>query len=199
MASISVSNQSSPYSGRGLCRIVGFACLAGFLLDILVLALPFNASSLEWRIGMAQQVGDRSIVLLFGAALTMFGSFDNRRWLKRFALFCLIIGIVFQLSCVLVIRDSLTLQQQALKTINTQAGQLQSQIEKAKNSTTTAQPVTPEQVQKASQLVSTQAESLKQNAKTVTFKTGFSSLANLIVVGVALISLGRYGLRLRRG
>jgi len=43
-----------------------------------------------------------------------------------------------------------------------------------------------------SQVVSSQVLSLKESAKT-TFKTGVSSVGNLVIVGLAMIGLGQYG------
>jgi len=55
--------------------------------------------------------------------------------------------------------------------------------------------MTPEKLQQASQTVTSQAESAKQNAQTGTLKTSFSGFGNLLVVGLALIGLGQYGIR----
>jgi hypothetical protein len=199
MASVSASNFLGSYSARGLCRIVGFTCLAGFVIDMLAIALPPDPLAIEWRINFLQQLGDRSIILLFGAALLLYGNIDNRRWLKQMALACLIIGILFHVSCILVIRDSATIRQQAIETISNQATQLQTQIEQSQNNPNAATRVTPEQIQQASQRVTSQAEVLQANARTGVFKAGLSSIGNLVVVGLGLIGLGRFGLRLRKG
>lgn len=198
MASISNQNFAHSYSAQVLCRIVGLTCLAGFLIDMLALALPPVLGSPEWRVGILQQLGDRSIILLFGTALIMYGNLDSRLWLRRLALFCLLAGIAFHLSCILVIRDGMELQQRAAKNISAQAAQLQTQIQQGQNNPTATAKITPEQLERASQLVTNQAASLKQNAKTGIVKTGFSSIGNLLVVGLGLISLGRYGIQLRR-
>jgi predicted PurR-regulated permease PerM len=165
---------------------------------MLALALPPVLGSPEWRVGILQQLGDRSIILLFGTALIMYGNLDSRLWLRRLALFCLLAGIAFHLSCILVIRDGMELQQRAAKNISAQAAQLQTQIQQGQNNPTATAKITPEQLERASQLVTNQAASLKQNAKTGIVKTGFSSIGNLLVVGLGLISLGRYGIQLRR-
>jgi len=195
MASISAPNFAHPYAAKSLCRIVGFTCLAGFLFDLLLLALPPNPGSLEWRVGFMQQVGDRSIILLFGAALTMFGSLDSRQWLKQLAMGCLVVGVVFHLSCILLLRDSLTLQQQTITNISNQAAQLQTQLQQTENELTAE--VSPEERQQVSQLLTTRAETLRQNARTGILKAGLSTVGNLIVIGLGLVSLGRYGMRQR--
>lgn len=201
MASISspTSNASGSYGAKGICQIVGFVCLAGFIIDMLVLALPPQAGNVQWRIGLVQQMSDRSIILLLGSALLIFGNIDNRRLLKRFSMFCLTVGVMFLLSCLLVISDGLKLQQQTLNNINNQASQLQTQIQTAQtNPSLAGENVTAEDLNRASQLLNTQADTLKQNAKQTVLKTGVASISNLIIVGLGLVSLGRYGMNLRR-
>jgi len=199
MASISTPtpNGAGSYSAKVICQIVGLACLAGFVIDMVVLALPPNPASLEWRAGFTQQLADRSIIMLLGAALTIF-SLDSRRLLKRFSTLSLVIGVIFLLSTLLVIRDSLTLQQQAISNISNQASQIQTRIQDAQNKPSADAKVTPEQLQQASQQLNIQANNLKQTAKTTLLKTGVSSVGNLAVVGLGLVSLGRYGMRLRK-
>jgi hypothetical protein len=183
------------YNPKGLAQIVGFACLAGFVVDLFVITFPPNLGNLQWRIGFMQQVSDRSIILLFGLALIMFGLLDFRRWRRRLAMACLVLGAIFCLSSILVIRDGITFQQEALKNINTQATQVQSQIQQAKNNPGSVPNVTPEQLNQISGALSNQVNSLKENAKTVTLRTGISSVGNLIIVGLAMIGLGQYGAR----
>ena len=199
MATTSVpQNFAASYSAKPLCQLVGVACLTGFIVDILILALPPSLGSAEWRVRFLQQMSDRSIILLFGTALLLYSSLDYRAWRKQLAMLCLILGVVFQLSCILVIRDSFSLNDIAIKNINVQASQVQSQIESAKTNPKATPEITPEQLDKASQLVTTRAGSLKENAKTGIVKTGVAIVGNLIVVGFALIGLGRYGLRPRK-
>ncbi len=126
------------------------------------------------------------------------GNLENRRWLKRFSTFCLITGVMFFLSCLLVIADGLKLQQQTLGNISDQASQLQTQIQNARsNPSTVGENVTVEDLKRASQSLNTQANSLKQDAKRTVLKTGISTIGNLAIVGLGLVSLGRYGMRLR--
>jgi ElaB/YqjD/DUF883 family membrane-anchored ribosome-binding protein len=193
----SSSSTSQPVA-KTLCQIVGLVCLAGFAIDILALVFPPDLLSLEWRINLLQQLGDRSIVFLFGVALTFYGLIDTRRWVRPLSLTCLVIGTAFLLSSVLVIRDGLTFQQQALTAINSQASQLKTQIQAARESAELPENVTLEQLQQISQQVSNQAETLKQNARTGVTKAGFASVGNLAAVGIGLIGLGRYGISLRR-
>lgn len=190
---------SSPYGAKGICQIVGLVCIAGFFADMLILGLPPQPGNLEWRISILQQFADRSIILLFGTALILFGNLNKRRALKQFSRFCLLGGVVFFLLCLLTIADSITLQQKTLTTISTQESQLQTQIRNVKeNSSSAGKNITAEDLKKASQLLANQANSLKQNAKTSVLKTGATSVSNLIIVGLGLIGLGRYGMSLRR-
>jgi hypothetical protein len=195
MTTVPAQGFAAPYNPKGLCRIVGFACLAGFLVDLFVLTFPPALTSTEWRLGFMQQMSDRSVILLFGLALIMYGIIDLRRWRRRLAIVCLVIGVIFNLSSILVIRDGLALQQQALNNITNQASQLQTQIERVQKNPQAAPNVTPEQLQQASQALSNQTLALKQNAKTSVLKTGVSSVGNLVIVGLALIGLGQYGAR----
>ncbi|GAB4369278.1 MAG: hypothetical protein Kow00121_09040 [Elainellaceae cyanobacterium] len=202
MASISTSTPvpgSSPYGVKGISQIVGFVCLTGFLIDMLILALPPQPGNIQWRVGLVQQFADRSIILLFGAALVLLGSVENRRMLRQFSRFCLLAGVVFFLMCILAIADSVSLQNQALTTISTQESQLQTQIQDAKsNPSAVGEDVTAEDLTRASELLTQQASSLKQNAKTSVLKTVASSVGNLVVVGIGLVGIGRYGMSLRR-
>ena len=196
--SYSDSNLANPHIPRNLCQIVGLACLAGFVVDILVLAVPPNPTSVEWRVSLLQQVSDRSVILLFGIALTLYGSLDNPRVKQPISLASLLLGVFFSLCCVLVIHDGITLQQEAINTINKQAAQVQTQIQQAQTNPPPNLKATPEQLQQASKQVKTQADTLTQTTRITAIKTTFASVGNLLAVGVGLISLGRYGSRVRR-
>ena len=196
MTTVPAQNLVTPYSSKGLCRIVGVACVAGFIIDILSLLFPPALGNIEWRIALLQQIGDRSIILLFGLALLMYGSIETRRLRKRLAIVCLVLGVLLSLSCVMVVRDALAFQETASNTISAQASTLQNQIQAVQPGSTQGKvKVTAEDIQKASQALTQQATTLKQNAKTGIIKTSLSSVGNLLVVGVALIGLGQYGTR----
>lgn len=198
MASVSAPNFLGTYTAKSLCRIVGLTCVAGFVIDIIAVSIPPDPMAIQWRINFLQQLGERSIVLLFGAALLMYGNAENRRLLQQTALACLVVGIVFHLSCILVMRDSAMIQHQAIQTISNQATQLQTQLEQSQNKQNGARKITPDQIQQATQQVTTQSQRLQDNAKTGVFKSGFSNIGNLVVVGLGFLSLGRFGLRLLR-
>jgi hypothetical protein len=195
--SIGSTSPSPASSGaRTLISIVGMACLAGFLIDILMLALPPNPGSLEWRVTFLQQLGDRAIILLFGVAMMMFSILNVRAARRNFAMVSLGIGAALLLSCVLVIRDGFVLQNQALANITNRANQAQEQIAAAK-----LNPPKDVDMAKLDQLegqLKQQAETLQSNTKTGVLKTAARSVGNLAVIGMALVGIGRYGLRSNR-
>lgn len=180
--------------GKNICFIVGLTCIAGFMVDILVLGTPPDPFALEWRVNFLQQAGDRSIIFLFGMALLIYSQIYNRRLSRPLSLICLGIGVAFVLSCILVIRDGLILQDQTLNNISQQAEQLQTQIEESKGNPELPAEITPEQFKQATQQVTSQAEQLRQSARQGITKAGFGSIGNLIVVGLGLVGLGRFGL-----
>ena len=193
------ARQSAPptnadFNAKRLCLIVGLTCLGGFVIDMISIGLPFSPFNLQWRVGILQQLGDRSIILSFGSALLLYSQMGNRRLAKPLSLICLGVGVAFMLSCILVIRDGLILQDQAVSNISTQAQQLQEQIEQSKGSPELPENITPEQFKQAAAQVEGQAAQLKQNAQTGITKAGLASTGNLIVVGLGLIGLGRFGL-----
>lgn len=198
MAISSTYHPSGSDVAKTLCYIVGIACLFGFFLDITILSLPLDPMELAWRINLLQQTGDRSIVLLFGAALTIYGSLGNRPQIRVLAIACIIAGISFHLSCVLVIRDTLMLHQEAIRNINTEMTELQTQLQEIQNDPASAGDVTPEELQETAQSLSEEARSLKQIATTDATKSGLSSISNLVIVGFALVGTGRYGLQLNK-
>lgn len=193
MVSVPTQSAVNPQVAKSLCRVVGFACVVGFLFDILMLSFPISWGS-AWRVGILQQMGDRSIVLLFGIALILYGYWEVRSWRKSVAYLCLGTGVLFLLCSILVIRDTLSLQNQAITSISDQALQLQTQIEEGRSNLEVTASVTPEQLDEALQQIATQADALKQNAKAGITKTGVVSTGNLLIVGVSLLGLGRMGI-----
>lgn len=182
------------FGAKQICLIVGLVCLVGFAVDMLAIAMPISPFDLPWRINFLQQMGDRSIILLFGSALLLYSQLGNRRLSRPVSLILLGIGVAFVLSSVLVIRDSLILRDQTLTNISTQAEQIQTQIEDSRGSVELPPEITPEQLEQASLQVNTQAEQLKQDARSGITKAGLASIGNLTVVGLGMIGLGRSGL-----
>lgn len=188
------SAQTTNFGAHQICLVVGLVCLAGFAVDLLAIGMPLNPFDLPWRINFLQQVGDRSIILLFGFALVLYSQLGNRRLTRPMSLILLGIGVAFVISSVLVIRDSLILRDQSINNINTQAEQLQAQIEEGRRSPELPPEVSPEQLDQAVQQINNQAEQLKQNTRSGITKAGLASIGNLVVVGMGLIGLGRFGL-----
>ncbi|MDV3353332.1 HpsJ family protein [Leptothoe sp. LEGE 181152] len=182
-------------AAKNICLVVGFTCLLGFLVDMLVLATPLNVFALEWRINVMQQVGDRSIVLLLAVGMLLFATFEQRQLKRSLGYACLALGVAFVLSCGVVIRDNLVFQKQALQNINNQEQQIQTQIEQVQVGGSLPENVTLEQLQQASQQLSSQAQALKQNARQGITKNSVASLGNLIAVGLGLVGLGRLGIK----
>ncbi|MEM6451112.1 MAG: hypothetical protein AAF703_12440 [Cyanobacteria bacterium P01_D01_bin.105] len=181
--------------GRNICLIVGLACIAGFIVDMLVATSPPTPFEIGWRINFLQQAGERSIVFLFGAALLLYSQITNRRIAKPFSLICLGVGVALMLSCIVVIRDGLVLQDVSVERISKQAEQIQNQMEERQNSSDLPEGVTLEQLQQASAQITTEAKRLTSNTRTDIARRGLASMGNLLIVGLALVGLGRCGLR----
>ena len=145
-----------------------------------------------------QQVADRSIVLLFGMALTYYGTLGARSWRKLIPYICLFIGAIFLLSGLFVLRDSNRLHQQTVEQIETQAAQLQNQINQATANPQLAPDVTPEQIQQASDLLVSRESELKANTKQSILRAGVSTVGNLVVIGLSFLGLGLFGSRTAR-
>ncbi|MGB3202288.1 MAG: hypothetical protein WBA99_15395, partial [Nodosilinea sp.] len=106
----------------------------------------------------------------------------------------LAVGVAFLLSSILVIRDGLVLQTQTIDRIGEEATQLQTQVEQGRNNPEITANVTPDDFAQALQAIDTQAETLKQNAKSSLTKASLSSTSNLVVMGIGLLGLGRVGI-----
>jgi hypothetical protein len=184
---------SSGLGGQAIARIVGFTCLFGFLADMVALTFPLGAGA-AWRVGLLQQMGDRSIVLLFGLALIIFSFWDSPQLRKPFSYVSLGVGVLFLLTCILVIRDSLTLQSLAVDRISQEAQQLQTQVEESKTNPEITANATPEDFAQALAAIESQANTLTQNAKTTLTKTSLASTSNFVVMGIGLLGLGRVGI-----
>ncbi len=187
------NNAAAAYDSKPILWIIGAACVIGFLVDMFVLAYPANFGTLEWRASFTQQLADRSIIFLFGAGLLMAGLLNGRVWRKRLALVCITVGIIFQLAGVLTIRDSSVLQKQALERIDSQAEQAETRLDELSSNPELQEQVTSEQLNQLRAQLSNQADTLQGNAKTGLLKAAMSTIGNLVVVGFALIGLGRFG------
>ncbi|MBE9109972.1 hypothetical protein IQ273_11185 [Nodosilinea sp. LEGE 07298] len=183
---------SYSFSGQAIARIVGLTCVFGFIVDMTALTFPLEAGA-AWRVGLLQQMGDRSIVLLIGIALLLYSAWESSALRKPLGFVSLSLGTLFLLLCMLVVRDSVSLQYQAVESIGTQAAQLQTQVEQNRSDPNAAPNATPDDFSEALRQIDAQAASLKQNAKTSITKAGIASTSNFVVVSIGLLSLGRLG------
>jgi hypothetical protein len=184
------------FSNQTIFQIIGWACLAGFVIDMTVVALP-PSLSLEWRITVLEQLANRAVVMMLGTGFVI-SSLENRRWLKWLSQTALLFGIALILSCLLVIYNGITLQNRTVTDINTQATQLQNQIQQAQQNPPKDLKLNMEELQKAAKQVDTQAGNLRQDTQTKVMKASISSAGNLLIAGIGMVSLGRFGLYLRR-
>jgi predicted PurR-regulated permease PerM len=190
----SAKSNTAP-SGNAPFRIIGVACTVAFFIDMLIIGVGPNMGTLEWRVQFMQSLGDRSIVFLLGTAFLMMGLAEMRSLRKTLSTACLGIGMGFILMTLLSIWDASTLQKQATSNLTTQTSQLEQQIQKTKDQEVQGSKITAEQVQQALDRLSNESASAQKNTTTQVIKTGASSAGNLMVVGVGMIALGRYGTR----
>ena len=184
--------------GESILKIVGLACCVGFLFDITVLAFPLSLGNIEWRIGMLQQIGDRSILLLLGSACLLFSSLNNRQVRKPIALLSLAVGVFFLLSSLVAIRDGSSFNKRTSEAITSQASAVQDQLDKAKADASLAPNVTQEQMKQAERELQLRSDAMQKQAQLGTLKKSSSSVGNLLITGLGLIGLGRVGGRSQR-
>ena len=111
------------------CLLIGITALASFVINILAFALTPDLYSVQWRVTFLEQVANRSIALLLGFGLVFYSLSSNPELRKKLASICLIIGLLFQMSCILTIHDTLALQGQASENISQQSRQAKEQIQ----------------------------------------------------------------------
>ena len=147
-----------------------------------------------WRFGILQQVGDRSIVLVFGVALLIYGCWDITMRRKFFSYLGLGLGVAYLLTCVLVISDGLKVQAQAVNQINQRAQQLQTQVEQSRNNPDIKAKATPKDFENAQKSIEAQAFTMTENAKNGSTKKSIIVASNFLIMGVGFLSLGRLGI-----
>jgi hypothetical protein len=184
------------FGTQNVFSIIGWAALAGFAIDMLVVALP-PSGALEWRITVLEQLANRAVVLMLGTGFVI-SSLESRRWLKTISQAAMLTGVALLLSCMLVIYNSITFQNIALTNINSQATQLQDRIQSAQKNPPKDLNISMDELQKAAKQVDAEAANLKQGAQTRVMKAGITSAGNLLIAGIGMVSLGRFGLFLRR-
>lgn len=181
-------------SAHNVFLVVGLVCIVLFVANLLATAMPPAPMALEWRIGFMQQVSGRSILLFLGIAMVVYGS-QGQRISRIFALACLVVGLLFLLSGMVVIRDGLVLKSQTLNSIESNATEIRSQLQTAQSNPDLPPDVTPERIDEALSQLETQVAALAQNADNAATKVMMSVLSTHVVVGVGLLALGRFGIR----
>ncbi|WOD37912.1 hypothetical protein [Nodosilinea sp. E11] len=196
-----MANTQMPWQAQGvvttqkLAFIVSGICLIGFVIDILVIGLPPNPLSPQWRLNFLQQVSERSLLLFVGSALLVYSKLNSRlQQLKVMAIGCVLAGLLLGLSSLLVIKDTLTLQHQAIANLDTQASELRARITQGREDPALNQQLDDDAFTNAIRSVDNQATILKQDAQIGSMKTLISSSGNLLLVGGGLIGVGRLGL-----
>lgn len=203
MAYISASTPAgkidSSYGTKNICRIIGLVCIIGFFFDMLVLGLP-PQRNIEWRIGFVQELANRSIILLFGLGLFIFGSAGrSKSRIKFVSQLSMALGVVFFLLCLLSVVDSTRLSKQSSTAIADQESQLQSQIQEARsNPAELPENIDLAALDQVSAQLTQQADQLRNNAQRTVLKTGISNIGNLLIVGAGLVGLGRTGMGVSR-
>ena len=185
-------------AARSVFVVIGLACIFGFAFNILTAAMPPDPMALEWRVGLMQQVSGRAILLFLGVAMVLYGILDQRRLAMRLAMVCLLGGILFLLSGVLVIRDGIVLQNQTLGNIDSQLETLQSEIQAAQSSPDLPDGITPQRLDDELVQIEAQATNFKETARGTTAKSMVAILGSQVVVGLGLLSLGRFGINRSR-
>lgn len=192
MANTMVQESSSGSAGQSIARIVGLICLIGFVIDLLGLLLP-PGSGAAWRFGLLQQVGDRSIVFLFGIALLIYGCWETQGRRKPLSYASLALGVAYLLTSILVISDGLKVQNQATANIDQRVEQLQTQVEQSRNNPEINARTNPEEFDNALKSIEGQAYLATENAKNSLTKASIVIASNFLIVGLGLLSLGRFG------
>lgn len=175
-----------------LALLIGLTSIVGFVIDFLVTALPPRPFEASWRLDVLRLVGDRGIVLLFGLALLGLALQVSPQLKKPFTRLCLLLGLLFWLSGAVVFQSVLSLRDQAVVNISQQSSQALNQLRAAEaNPPSLGAPITPEQIEQATEQVNQQADTLVANATSELFKTLAFTIGNLTVAGLALIILSR--------
>jgi len=193
MNNTTLQEPNSGPAGQTIARIVGLICVVSFIADVLGLVLP-PGSGASWRFGVLQQVGDRSIVFLFGIALLIYGCWESQLRRKPLSYTALGLGVAYLLTCVLVISDGFKVQNQATANIDQRVEQLQTQIEQSRNNPEVSAKAKPEDFDNALKSIESQAYTAAENAKNSVTKSSIVIASNFLIVGLGLLSLGRFGI-----
>jgi hypothetical protein len=181
---------STFYKVKDACLVIGITSLAIFALNILALALTSNFSSVQWRVNFLEQVGNRSIALLFGFGLVLYGFSDKPKLCKRLAYLCLMAGLFFQMGCILMINDTIVLREEASQNIAQQSQQVKNQLEEEQGDIANSV-----EIEQAVQQIGIREKELQERAQSDITRAGVVSLGNIFIPGIGLMALGWLGLK----
>ncbi|MBP0014011.1 MAG: HpsJ family protein [Roseofilum sp. SBFL] len=132
------SNPISPLASRSL-QLVGLVMIVSFIIDILIIAIPPNLLSPQWRLNFTSQLIDRGVIPLVGVALLLGGIWikdsegtsGSKQGMLRSAavLVSLILGIVYLLVVPLHSIDTVRSRNRALRNLDAQAQQAEQQLQ----------------------------------------------------------------------
>lgn len=132
------SNPISPLASRSL-QLVGLVMIVSFIIDILIIAIPPDLLSPQWRLNFTSQFIDRGVIPLVGVALLLGGiwikdsegtSGSKQGMLRSTAvLVSLILGVVYLLVVPLHSIDTVRSRNRALRNLEAQAQQAEEQLD----------------------------------------------------------------------
>jgi hypothetical protein len=98
------------------------------------------------------------------------------------------------LTSILVISDGLKVQNQATANIDQRVEQLQTQVEQSRQNPEISGRTSPEEFDNALKSIEGQAYLATENAKNNLTKASIVIASNFLIVGLGLLSLGRFGI-----
>ena len=183
-----------------LALITSIICIVGFGLDMVALSLRPTVSSIEWRMGFMQQLGERCIILLFGATLLCYGLQTMSTGLKRIAWVCCGLGLCLSLSGFFYLQDSVRFRALAIENLTTQRQNFEQQIQQfsPEDAALSELVVDPAQKEQALNLLRERTQTLKSRASVRIQKTVTRTFCSLLLTGIGLVALGQITLRPKR-
>lgn len=196
-------NAVSAYQSRTVytfALITSLICIVGFSLDMVALSLRPTLSSIEWRMGYMQQLGERGIIFLFGVTLLCCCLQPIPVARKQLSWFCCGLGLCISLSGFFYLQDSFRFKSLAIENLNTQRQTLEQQIQQLTPPPTA--PVAPAVIsarkEEALKLLQERTQTLESRANIRIQKTMTRTFCSLILVGTGLFTLGQVTLRSKR-
>ncbi|WOD37911.1 hypothetical protein [Nodosilinea sp. E11] len=182
---------------HSLTLIASLICIVGFSLDMLSISLGLALDSIEWRMGFVQQLGERCIILLFGAALLCHSLQTTPARLKQIGWLCCVLGLWISLSSLFYLQDSFRFKSLALENLVNQQQNLTQEIQQFSPQPTEAlgaimDPVRKEQAVK---LLEERTQELSAIAKIRIRKTVARTFFSLLLTGMGLGALGQVSAR----